>query len=76
MSFGRHPLSVPAPIAAFTDVAGIGFDGDQPWDIEVPDGRLFTDLMRRGSLALGEGFVNGLWGMSSAGSALYPFADA
>ena len=55
MPSGRHPLGVPAPIAAFTEAAGISFDGDQPWDIEVRDGRLFTDLMRRGSLALGEG---------------------
>ena len=57
----RHPLGGPAPIAALTEAAGIGFDGDQPWDIEVRDGRLFSDLMRRGSLALGEGYVNGLW---------------
>ena len=61
MPSGLHPLAVPAPIAAFTEAAGIGFDGDQPWDIEVRDGRLFPDLMRRGSLALGEGYVNGLW---------------
>ena len=61
MPSGRYPLSVPTPIAAFTEAAGIGFDGDQPWDIEVRDGRLFADLMRRGSLALGEGYVNGLW---------------
>jgi len=58
---GHHPLGGPAPIAALTEAAGIGFDGDQAWDIEVRDGRLFTDLMRRGSLALGEGYVNGLW---------------
>ena len=61
MLSGRSTLSVPTSIAAFTEAAGIGFDGDQPWDIEVRDGRLFADLMRRGSLALGEGYVNGLW---------------
>jgi cyclopropane-fatty-acyl-phospholipid synthase len=61
MPSGRYPLTVPTPIAAFTEAAGIGFHGDQPWDIEVRDGRLFADLMRRGSLALGEGYVNGLW---------------
>lgn len=61
MPSGRNPLTVPTPIAAFTEAAGIGFDGNQPWDIEVRDGRLFADLMRRGSLALGEGYVNGLW---------------
>ena len=61
MPSGRYPLTVPTPIAAFTEAAGIGFDGDQPWDIEVRDSRLFADVMRRGSLALGEGYVNGLW---------------
>jgi len=61
MPSGRYSLTVPASIAAFTEAAGIEFDGDQPWDIEVRDARLFADLMRRGSLALGEGYVNGLW---------------
>ena len=61
MPSGRYPLKVPNPIASFTEAAGIGFDGDQPWDIQVLDSRLFSDLMRRGSLALGEGYVNGLW---------------
>ena len=61
MPSAHSPLTIPPPIATFTEAAGIGFDGDQPWDIEVRDGRLFADLMRRGSLALGEGYVNGLW---------------
>jgi cyclopropane-fatty-acyl-phospholipid synthase len=61
MPSGRYPLTVPTPIAAFTEAAGIGFDGEQPWDIKVHDARLFADLMRRGSLALGEAYVNGLW---------------
>ena len=43
---GRYPLTVPAPIDAFTEAAGIGFDGDQSWDIEARAGRLVADLMR------------------------------
>lgn len=46
--------------AAFTEAAGIGFDGNQLWDIEVREGRLFADLVRRGNLAQGKGFVIGL----------------
>lgn len=61
MSSGRYSTAIPTAIAAFTERAGVAFDGGRPWDIEVHDSRLFRDLMRRGSLALGEGYVNGLW---------------
>lgn len=51
----------PALIRAFTDPVDVGFDGQRPWDLQVHDPALYGDLLRRGSLALGEGYVRGLW---------------
>ena len=51
----------PALIRALTDRADVGFQGERPWDLQVHNPRLYGDLLRRGSLALGEGYVNGDW---------------
>ncbi len=51
----------PALIRALTDQVDVGFDGGRPWDLQVHDPALFGDLLRRGSLALGEGYVRGQW---------------
>jgi cyclopropane-fatty-acyl-phospholipid synthase len=51
----------PAVIQALTDAVDVGFAGARPWDLQVHDPALYGDLLRRGSLALGEGYVNGAW---------------
>ena len=51
----------PAVIEALTEPLDIGFAGERPWDLRVHDPALYGDLLRRGSLALGEGYVNGRW---------------
>jgi len=51
----------PALIRALTDRADVGFQGERPWDLQVHNPRLYGDLLNRGSLALGEGYVNGDW---------------
>ncbi|MEB3276452.1 MAG: cyclopropane fatty acyl phospholipid synthase [Cyanobacteriota bacterium] len=51
----------PAVIRALTDQVDVGFAGDRPWDLQVHDPAFYGDLLRRGSLALGEGYVNGSW---------------
>jgi cyclopropane-fatty-acyl-phospholipid synthase len=43
------------------DKAGITLNGPNPWDPQVHDPALYGDLIRRGSLALGEGYVEGRW---------------
>ena len=57
----RNQQDVPSQIEAYTAAKGIAINGNSPWDIQVHDNRLYRDLMRRGSLAFGEGFVNGWW---------------
>jgi len=51
----------PALIRELTDRADVGFQGERPWDLQVHNSRLYSDLLKRGSLALGEGYVNGDW---------------
>jgi cyclopropane-fatty-acyl-phospholipid synthase len=41
--------------------AGITVGGDAPWDITVHDERLWTRVLREGSLGLGDAYVDGWW---------------
>lgn len=41
--------------------AGITINGQNPWDIQVHDERLYGRVMRGGSLALGEAYMDGWW---------------
>ncbi|MCP9881091.1 hypothetical protein KBY65_01165 [Cyanobium sp. Alchichica 3B3-8F6] len=50
-----------AKIVRHFEAAGIELNGPQPWDPQVHDPGLYSDLIRRGSLALGEGYVQGRW---------------
>jgi len=61
MQHSRKRQDVPTQIGAYTAAQGIAINGNAPWDIQVHDNRIYHDLMRRGSLAFGEGFVNGWW---------------
>lgn len=51
----------PVVIQALTESVDVRFDGERPWDLKVHDPSFYGDLLRRGSLALGEGYVNGAW---------------
>ena len=54
-------VSVPGRLAAITAAADVRINGDRPWDLRVHDPNLYGDLLRRGSLALGDGYVRGAW---------------
>src|SRR5512135_371571 len=41
--------------------AGIQFNGDAPWDIQVLDPRLYRIILTHGSLGFGEAYMEGLW---------------
>ena len=55
------PASIPASLAAITAAADVRFNGDRPWDPQVHHPGLYGNLLRRGSLALGDGYVLGDW---------------
>ena len=41
--------------------ADIRIDGDRPWDIRVHDQRLFDRVLAKGTLGLGESYMDGWW---------------
>jgi cyclopropane-fatty-acyl-phospholipid synthase len=52
---------VPAVLQELADLAGITFNGDAPWDIQVHDTNVYEHLLTTGSLGFGEDYMNGLW---------------
>jgi cyclopropane-fatty-acyl-phospholipid synthase len=53
--------SPPRVLERLAASAGITFDGDQPWDIQVHDPELYRRILRQGSLGFGEAYMDGLW---------------
>ncbi len=47
------------------NAAGIELDGEQPWDVQVNDSRLFRRILAQGSLGLGESYMDGWWDCQS-----------
>ena len=54
-------MTAPALIETIASMADVRFDGQRPYDLDVHDRGLFSDLLQRGGLALGEGYVRGDW---------------
>ncbi|WP_462329640.1 cyclopropane fatty acyl phospholipid synthase [Thiohalocapsa halophila] len=52
------PPSVLRDLAA---QAGVRFNGERPWDIQVHDAGFYDRVLRAGSLGLGESYMDGLW---------------
>lgn len=53
--------SPPAVLGELFALGGITFNGAQPWDIKVFDDEAYRKIIAKGSLGLGEAFVDGLW---------------
>jgi len=47
------------------DPAGITFNGSQPHDIQVKNSALYRSILTKGSLGLGEAYMDGWWDCSS-----------
>ncbi len=48
-------------VKGFLGQAGIGVNGDSPWDIRVHDQRFYGRVLRDRSLGLGESYMEGWW---------------
>lgn len=46
---------------ALLDKAGIKVNGNQPWDIQIHDERVYMRIFLTGTLGLGEAYEEGLW---------------
>src|ERR1035437_5744518 len=52
---------VPKVLQALAAEAGVQFNGDNAWDINVRDPRLYKRILLEGSLGFGEAYVDGWW---------------
>lgn len=48
-------------LAGILSRAGVRINGDKPWDIAVRDGRFFDRVLAKGSVGLGEAYMDGWW---------------
>jgi len=55
---GRAPRDYFEELLSF---AGVSIGGSRPWDMHVNDPGLFDRVVAKGSLALGEGYMEGQW---------------
>jgi cyclopropane-fatty-acyl-phospholipid synthase len=53
--------AAPAILSELAAEAGVRFNGDRPWDIQVHDPAFYDRVLQAGSLGLGESYVDGLW---------------
>lgn len=51
----------PAALQTLADRAGIAFNGNAPWDIQVHDNATYRRILSSGSLGFGEAYVDGQW---------------
>lgn len=51
----------PRAIGELLAEAGIRINGDAPWDMRVFDDEAYRRILSRGSLGLGEAYMDGLW---------------
>ncbi len=51
--------------------AGITVNGDQPWDIQVHNDKLYHRIIRQGSLGFGEAYMDGWWDAPSLDEFFY-----
>jgi cyclopropane-fatty-acyl-phospholipid synthase len=52
-------------IRELLDLAEIQINGNQPWDLQVHDERLYDRILRDSSLGLGEAYMEGWWDCES-----------
>lgn len=54
-------MKIPLALTSATKAADVQFNGRRPWDVQVNNPRLYGEILRRGSLGFGDGYVNGDW---------------
>jgi len=57
----QQQTEAPKVLAALFKEAGITFNGSSPWDIQIRDEDTYRQILSKGSLGLGEAYIDGLW---------------
>jgi cyclopropane-fatty-acyl-phospholipid synthase len=50
-----------ASLESMLEEAGVGVDGNRPWDIQIDNPGVFRRVLTQGSLGLGEAYMDGWW---------------
>jgi len=58
---GRERASPPEVLRALGELAGVAINGEAPWDMQVHSDEVYRRILGRGSLGLGESYMDGLW---------------
>lgn len=69
-----HPFQ--GRLQALLDDADVRVDGHRPWDLQVRDPHFATRVLARGSLGLGESYMDGGWDVESLDGFLFRLLDA
>ena len=51
----------PAILRELAAQGGVRFNGDEAWDIQVCDERVYSRILSHGSLGFGEAYMDGMW---------------
>jgi cyclopropane-fatty-acyl-phospholipid synthase len=60
----KNQASMPEPpriVSELFTLADVRFNGTRPWDIQVHDDQAYRQILYRGSLGLGDAYMDGLW---------------
>jgi cyclopropane-fatty-acyl-phospholipid synthase len=56
-----NPPDPPETLASLLSKADITINGSAPWDVQVYDEKVYRDVLTKGSLGLGQAFIEGRW---------------
>lgn len=51
----------PAVLSELINTAGVSFNGNSSWDIQVYDEAVYRRILTKGSLGFGEAYIDGMW---------------
>jgi cyclopropane-fatty-acyl-phospholipid synthase len=57
----RADTNPPRVLRDLAEQAGVRFNGNAPWDIQVHSAEAYSRILTQGSLGFGEGYMDGLW---------------
>ncbi len=53
--------AVKRQVGELLETADVRINGDRPWDIQIHNDNLYRRVLKKGSLSLGEAYMDGWW---------------
>jgi len=63
--------NLPEFLAEIAQIAGVKFNGKNPWDIQINDERAYSAIISQGSLGFGNAYMEGWWECKEIDSLIY-----